>query len=436
MKKLILLAIAVFTGIQASADEDTSSVKKGWNVGLLPVISYDSDLGLKYGGLTNVYYYGDGSRYPEYEHSLYFEVSRTTKGSGINQFFYDSGNLFKGRDIRVTADVSLLTEKALPFYGFNGYKTWYNPAFEDQDDPQYISRMFYRLERKTIRTLLDFQGPLTGNLNWLAGGGFYNVNIGEVDIDNLNEALEPKNKLPDTISLFTVYKDNNWISEEESDGGNVFFLKTGLIYDTRDNRANPMSGMFSELLFLTAPSFLGNTENPYTKIAAAHRQYFTIVPRKLSFVYRLSYQGTISGKAPFYMEPAMIMSFSPNVSNEALGGAKTLRGILRQRLLGEDYVFGNFETRWMFTRFNLARQNFYLALSAFFDTGRITGFRSTGPASSSRFLTGDKEAFHSSVGAGFHAAMNENFILAVDYGVALDERDGDTGLYIGLNWLF
>jgi hypothetical protein len=32
--------------------------------------------------------------------------------------------------------------------------------------------------------------------------------------------------------------------------------------------------------------------------------------------------------------------------------------------------------------------------------------------------------------------MNQNFIIAVDYGIAADERDGDSGLYIGLNYLF
>ena len=43
---------------------------------------------------------------------------------------------------------------------------------------------------------------------------------------------------------------------------------------------------------------------------------------------------------------------------------------------------------------------------------------------------------HSSYGAGIRVVMNQNFIVAVDYGMALDERDGDAGLYIGLNYLF
>jgi hypothetical protein len=35
-----------------------------------------------------------------------------------------------------------------------------------------------------------------------------------------------------------------------------------------------------------------------------------------------------------------------------------------------------------------------------------------------------------------HFAINENFIVAVDYGLAAKKEDGDSGLYIGLNFLF
>jgi len=46
------------------------------------------------------------------------------------------------------------------------------------------------------------------------------------------------------------------------------------------------------------------------------------------------------------------------------------------------------------------------------------------------------EKMHTSIGAGLRLAMNYNFILAIDYGVALDKQDGDSGIYIGLNYPF
>ena len=65
-------------------------IKTGWNFGILPSIAYDADYGFQGGVLTNVYYYGDGSQYPEYIHSLYLEAAYTTKHHGIFRFNYDS----------------------------------------------------------------------------------------------------------------------------------------------------------------------------------------------------------------------------------------------------------------------------------------------------------------------------------------------------------
>ena len=108
-------------------------IKKGWTFGALPSTSYDSDIGFKYGAVVNFYNFGDGSIYPKYKHSVFLEWSRTTKGCGINMFTYDSEYLIPG--IRVTAEASLLTEKALDFYGFNGYNSYYSNAYEEKDDP-------------------------------------------------------------------------------------------------------------------------------------------------------------------------------------------------------------------------------------------------------------------------------------------------------------
>jgi len=53
------------TGILWAQTDTTDRIKSGWNVGGLPVVSFDSDLGFQYGALVNLYHYGDGSRYPQ-----------------------------------------------------------------------------------------------------------------------------------------------------------------------------------------------------------------------------------------------------------------------------------------------------------------------------------------------------------------------------------
>jgi hypothetical protein len=115
-------------------------------------------------------------------------------------------------------------------------------------------------------------------------------------------------------------------------------------------------------------------------------------------------------------------------------------------------VFGNFEFRWKFWKFYFIKQNFYMALSGFFDTGRVVQFIDVEDQANKindgispddpnyveldEYFNFGGEGFHNSAGAGLHIAMNQNFILAIDYGRALNEQDGKSGFYVGLNFLF
>ncbi len=417
-------------------------VKKGWNIGFLPVIGYSSDIGLQYGALANIYDYGDGTTYPKYFHSLYFEVSRTNKGGGNNQFFYDSEKLLHG--LRVTTDVTYLTEKALNFYGFNGSEAVYNPDWEDdsKDLTIYKTRMFYRHERKLLRFGTDFQGKFSNqNLKWLAGFAFLQAKTCSVDIEKLNRGLSESKKLPDVPGLYDEYFSWGILDPKEKEGANSF-LRFGLIYDTRDNEPNPMKGIWSEVIFALAPSFLGDSDFGFAKIAIAHRQYFTLIKNDLSFAYRLAYQGTIAGKVPFYLQPYMINSFAQTTTIDGLGGSRNLRGILRNRVVGDGVAYGNTEFRWKFYRFGLIKQNFYLALNAFADAGivvqKIEVDKSGIPANidQSQYFSQGPEKLHFCLGGGLRVVMNQNFVISADFGSALDKRDGTSGLYIGFGYLF
>ena len=46
------------------------------------------------------------------------------------------------------------------------------------------------------------------------------------------------------------------------------------------------------------------------------------------------------------------------------------------------------------------------------------------------------EKLHTGYGAGLRLVMNYNFVMAIDYGIAAQSQDGDSGIYIGLNYLF
>ena len=436
-KTLILLTLSAFTTVLLAQDKVVS--KSGWNFGALPTITFDTDLGFQYGALVDLYNYGDGTRFPNYNHKLYFEVSRFTKGSAINRFYYDSDQLIEG--LQTSFDLSYLTDQAYDFYGFNGYDAVVNSGWFDNDSPDYISRMYYKYDRKLFRMKLDVQGKLSGdNLRWIGGFNLQNFKIGSVDIEKLNKGKDDADKLPPQEGLFEKYQHWGIISEEEADGGFVPTLKAGVTYDSRDNRPNPMKGVWSEAVVEGAPGFLG-AESSFAKIALIHRQYFTLIPNDLSFVYRLAYQTTLAGDVPFYYQTQVMTSVLTGALSEGIGGAKTIRGIYRNRVVGDGFFYGNVEMRWKFVRFNFINNNFYLGLNAFSDFGQVTNKIDVSPRNAtvvnrSSYFKDDAETLHISYGAGLRIAMNENFVIAVDYGRAIKEQDGKSGMYIGLNYLF
>jgi outer membrane protein assembly factor BamA len=440
---LPLIALIIFPFIASSQEDSTRHHKKRINISGLPVVAYDADMGFQYGIVGNLYDYGDWKKYPEYRHAVKLEISRFTKGTGINQVFYDTKYLIPG-NIRLTADLSYLTEKAVDFYGFNGYQAVYNEPWEDDEDSAYITRMFYRHERKLFRFTCDFQGPILENkLRWLAGIGIMNFKTATVDIDRLNKGKDEDKLLPDTITLYDQYVSWGIIPADEKDGGNANFIKAGIVFDTRDNEPNPMKGLWDEALFAYSPGFFFNDGNSFLKLVLIHRQYFTIVKKKVNFCYRLGYQGTIAGHTPYYFQPYMLSSFSYVTKTDGLGGAKNLRGILRNRVVGDGVVWGNIELRWRVVNFIIAKQNFYVGLNAFFDAGMVVqevDFERDGidPALTGEYFdfSYSNDKIHPSAGAGLRVGWNENFIVSVDYGFALDHKDGIRGLYIAFGNLF
>ncbi len=425
MKKLILV-ICMSIGILSAFSQQ--KVKKGFGFGALPAISYDSDLGFQYGALVNLYDYGDGTKYPKYNHSLYLELSTYTKGTTIARVRYDSESLIP--KVRTTLDVAYVPDQMADFYGFNGYQS----VFDKELSKTY--RSFYKNERNTFRIKADFQGYFgESKFGWVAGYAFYNFKMDTVNIDKLELKAVPGG------DLFQKYQSWGLISATEADGGSINYLKAGLKFDSRDQLACPTKGVFTEAVIQTAPKFI-NQNFPHNKMAVIHRQYFTLA-KDLLFAYRLDYQMTLGNdKVPFFAQPELITSYLIAASNQGLGGKSSVRGVLRNRVIGDAVGFGNFEFRYKFLRFEWLKQNFYLGTNVFFDSGIILkpiemNFSLVSPTDKAKYFTPyESGKFHSSAGIGLKIGWNENFIISADFGKAFNKQDGNTGMYIGLNYLF
>ena len=509
MKRIFLfISVAVLAMSMYAAKKDkvqvTDSlgrkVKTGWNFGALPSVAFDADLGFQGGALANIYYYGDGSQYPEYIHSIYAEAAYTTKNYGIFRVNYDSKYLIPNH--RLTLDMTYQPDAMCDFYGFNGYQTVYNQNLhkwkKDQskmgDPAEYQSRAFYKYKRDLFRFAADMEGTIYKNIKWNAGLGVLGYMIDECDIAMLNGKNEFDPSLPladqkamnaNVEGLYEKYVKWGIIDQNEANGGWHPYLRAGLTYDSRDQRTCPTKGIYADAFFTYTAAFGEQATAGYNHLQFNFnfRHYVPVYRDRVTFAYRVGTQNNIAGKSPFYMNTYLNTLFIQRVMYEGLGGANSLRGIMRNRILANGFAYANVELRTKVAKFDIGKQHFYIGLAPFFDLGVITQpyeldeeaiknayakdvLETTAQAIlgqdvvmplplSSYFATyktdNDPLGFttehldksktylpHMAAGVGLKVAMNENFVLSVDWAMALNKQDNAkwANFYIKMGYLF
>jgi hypothetical protein len=401
---------------------------KDWDVEILPSFVYNTDKGIQYGALASIYYYGDSSHYPNYLYNLYLQSSETTRGGHVGYLLFDSKYLLPA-GLRFIADLSSIGNRFQQFYGFNGFDALYNGNYCNPTKQDFISRSYYFIEKLSKTMLFDVQGCFfNSKFHWDLGFGNFNITV-----HPSHSKLGGGGSINNQPTLFEKYVALGIIPASQKNGGFTSYLKGGLIYDTRDNEEIPTKGIWDEVVFVKAPRFLIN-DFAYSQIVLIHRQYLTLLP-EVVFAYRIAYQTKLNGEMPFYMMPYFVSTF--NVQ-EALGGVKTLRGILNDRLQGEGFALGNFEFRYTPVNTILFDRNFSIAFNLFTDLGKITkmyNIDKTLNVTEADYKF-NNEKIHQSFGAGVKFIINHNFIISSDFGKALKKSDGDYGYYLDLDYLF
>lgn len=430
------------------ADKDI--VKKGISFGPLPVVAYDQDRGFQFGALLNLYDYGDGSYYPNPRQQWYIEASAYTKGTQQYFLTYDTKHLIPS--VRMSLATTVTFDKAMDFYGYNGYQSnyyydsvnyWKKQKDKEGMPSEYMSA-FYRLERLAVTAKADFVGNIWNNkLFWQASYYFGWHRYSSIDTAKINKGKKDAEKFSGQ-TLYEKYIDWGIIPEKERDGGFTSALRFGLMFDTRDFEAAPSRGIWTEANVTLAPHFFGTTHS-YCRYMLTFRHYVPIVKELLVFAYRLNYQGSIGNYLPYYIMP-VFSNIGKEYDRDGIGGYRTVRGIMRDRLQGLDVGFVNAELRWKFVRFQLWKQNIYLGLNAFFDGGIVSrnynvSYRGEDDPvmeeEYKKYIQANKsDGFHMAAGGGFRIVINRNFIIAIDYAMPFDKQDGKGSLYINTGYLF
>ena len=488
MKRIVIIIVgALFALTSFAAKKDKvqevdslgRKVKTGWNFGALPSVAFDADLGFQGGALANIYYYGDGSQYPEYIHSIYAEAAYTTKNYGIFRVNYDSKYLIPNH--RLTLDATYQPDAMCDFYGFNGYQSVYDQDFhkwkKDQskmgDPAEYQSRAFYKYKRDLFRFAADVEGTVWKNIKWNAGLGVLGYMIDECDINMLNgkkNVFDPNTPLADQKAmngnvegLYEKYVKWGLINPAEAKGGWHPYLRAGLTYDSRDQRTCPTKGIYADAFFTYTAAFGEQAKAGYNHLQFNFnfRHYVPIYRDRVTFAYRVGTQNNIAGSSPFYMNTYLNTLFIQRVMYEGLGGANSLRGIMRNRILANGFAYANVELRTKVAKFDIGNQHFYIGLAPFFDLGVITQPYTLPNDVVQKYIDdGDPlklELYdyfmldsngnidqskvympHMAAGLGLKVAMNENFVLSVDWAMALDKQDNAkwANFYIKMGYLF
>ena len=457
MKRLILLSVMLLSVIVTSAQEKKEITKTGYNFGPLPAVAYDADKGFQLGALLNIYDFGDGSTYPNTRQQWYFEASFFTKGSQLFVVSYDNRFLIPG--VRWSSALTITNDKAMDFYGFNGYMSYYDnervALGKDKDNMEnYIYTPKYRVNRLAVLFKTDFVGNIWDNkFFWEAGyhlsyfGQGYNEQSA-LNYDKINKNKKDYKVFPeDEPTVFDLYRQWGIIPENEAWGGLNSTVRLGLLFDTRDKEGAPSRGIWAEAHAMLAPKWLGTT-NPYYRYSVTFRHYVPIVKNDiLTFAYRLNYEGTFGRKAPYYVLP-FLTTIGPSYDRDGMGGYRTVRGIMRNRVQGLDVASYNVELRWRFVSFTLWKQNISFGLSAFSDGTMVTkeydmSFRGdeADRAAYDEYmeLGTEHDRPHITVGGGLRFIMNQNFIVAFEYGLPvgkLRKQDGNGAFYINTGYLF
>ena len=445
---------------EVKAAEESSKkeiVKKGYNYGPLPAVAFDADKCFQLGALLNIYDFGDGSMYPNTRQNWYFEASFFTKGSQLFVVSYDNRFLIPG--VRWSSSLVITNDKAMDFYGFNGYMSYYDServalGKDKKNMDNYIYTPKYRVNRLALLFKSDFVGNIWNNkLFWEAGYHLSYIKQGyknesALNLEKINKNKDEAKQFPATEpTVFDQYRQWGIISDNEAWGGLNSSVRVGLVFDTRDKEGAPSRGVWAEAHLTAAPKWLGTT-NPYYRYSVTFRHYVPIVKRDiLTFAYRLNYEGTIGKSAPHYVLP-YITTMGPSYDRDGMGGYRTIRGIMRSRVVGLDMASYNVELRWRFVQFTLWKQNIAFGLSAFSDGTMVTrnydmtfkGEEKYRDAYDEYMAKGEgRDLPHITVGGGLRFIMNQNFIVAFEYGLPvgrLREQDGKGAFYINTGYLF
>lgn len=201
----------------------------------------------------------------------------------------------------------------------------------------------------------------------------------------------------------------------------VDFFEYSVLYDTRDNETSPLRGMYHQLRLRLSPGGSAPLPYRYGQVNATARFYVTPVHRWLTIAVRVV-GDVLFGDPPFYELARFEDTF-------ALGGVNGVRGVPGGRYYGKVKLFGNVESRSQFASFQMLGLDCTLAAVLFADVGRLWSDWDSDP-----LLDGRGIGLKVGLGAGLRLQQGTAFVVRGDIAWSPDARP--IGAYVTAGQLF
>jgi outer membrane protein assembly factor BamA len=379
---LLLCVVSATPAVQASAP---ATKEESVDAIAIPLVSFNSDLGVTYGVLGNVYLHGEG-RTP-YKHALSAQALFSTRGLHSHFVRYDGPRLIG--PLRLEARFDYFRESRSPFYGAGNSSA---PDFEGDEGDQH-----YNYTRGSPGASLRLRGRPLGEEHPLQAYVGY--------------AWRHTNVSPYTASMLAQ------LNPVGIEGGTTSQLLFGVLWDSRDSELDPTTGGVEELS-VRASGYSTGSKYQYAGITLSERRFVRLSSRVV-FAQRLTLD-MLFGEVPFFEWCATGGISTP----EGVGGMSSVRGIERNRFAGNIKVFSNSELRVRAAELRAFGHPVRLGAAAFFDVGRVWH---PGVAD------GAWHRWHPGVGVGLRLARRAA-VVRMDY--ALSTETGGQRLYLNFGQMF
>ncbi len=387
----VLLAAVAGANQPQSALAQEGQTGLGWSA--LPALNYDSDEGFGYGVTGGVYAYGDGSRAP-YRWALEPIVFFTTNGRRSVSLWFDAPYQL-GDAVRLTGRTYYDHDCCQPYYGF-GNASPYDPGRTTGPGPNYYS---YRRTRWS--GVVDLQWRVAARVRVLTGLALHRNGTAARDANTLFA--------DDALAGVIAATDTAYVS---------WGPRFGIVYDSRDAERDPRSGLWVEGLVWQGVTLLSG-DAQFSRLTTTARAFVSPVPG-VTLAARV-----IGEHVDGDMSVPMLSDLGSTFQDfSGVGGAETVRGVLRQRLLGRTRALGNFEVRLRGPRFQFLGAPWRLGAVAFADIGRVWDDRGFGDGT---------EVVHWGKGGGARVHWGSSFIIAADLGHG---REAGWQTYLRLGHVF